>query len=170
MSIRPTPVCLYVSIGEQRLYLYSGKEHMRTFEISTSSSPPSCIENSYGTPLGLHKITDKIGTNAKIGMVFKSRKPTGKCYTEYDNPEAPQNLITTRILRLRGLEAGINQGPKCDTYKRYVYIHGTNCEKAIGRPASAGCILMRNKEVIELYEKVASGSLLLIERSTLTLS
>ena len=98
-------------------------------------------------------------------MVFISRKPTGKCYTDYEHPEEPQNLITTRILRLRGLEAGINQGPKCDTYDRYVYIHGTNREASIGRPASAGCILMRNQEVIELYEQVASGSLILIEAS-----
>ncbi len=100
----------------------------------------------------------------EIGTVFKGRKPTGKYYWDYEKTGQRNNLITTRILRLKGLETGINQGPGLDTYKRYVYIHGTNHEEVIGHPASAGCILMRNREIIELYEQVESRSLVLIEQ------
>jgi lipoprotein-anchoring transpeptidase ErfK/SrfK len=72
------------------------------------------------------------------------------------------NLITSRILWLRGLETGVNLGGGVDTYKRYVYIHGTQREDRIGEPLSAGCILMRNADVIGLYDEVRVGDLVWI--------
>ncbi len=80
------------------------------------------------------------------------------------NPEAETetNLITSRILRLRGLEAGVNLGGEVDTYDRLIYIHGTNHESRLGEPLSAGCLLMRNLDIIELFEQVRSGDLVWI--------
>src|SRR5690606_32351873 len=73
--------------------------------------------------------------------------------------ENTPNLVTTRILRLRGLEPGKNSGENCDTYDRYIYIHGTNHEDRIGTPDTAGCIVLRNAEVITLYNSTPEGSL-----------
>jgi lipoprotein-anchoring transpeptidase ErfK/SrfK len=88
--------------------------------------------------------------------------PTGKLFPEYDGEEAERNLITSRILRLRGLEPGHNAGLGCDSYDRYIYIHGTNHEERIGQPFSGGCVEMRNTEVIELFESVEGGDLVWI--------
>lgn len=135
---------------------------VREFAISTSKNPPSCVADSYGTPTGLHAIADKIGTGAPEGMVFKGRVPTGQLFGEASAEDAERSLITSRILRLRGLETGKNSGDGCDTYDRYVYIHGTNHEELIGQPASAGCVQMRNREMIELFDRVDEGDLVWI--------
>ena len=97
-------------------------------------------------------------------MVFKSRVPTGRHFSEIPSAtEADSNLITSRILWLRGLEPGVNRGGAVDTYERYVYIHGTNLESRLGEPLSSGCVLMRNLDIVELYEEVRAGDLVWIE-------
>ena len=116
-----------------------------------------------GTPHGLHAIAERIGAGQPAGTVFKSRVPTGLHFSEVPMEDAGTgNLITSRILWLRGLEAGVNSGGNVDTYKRYVYIHGTQREDRIGEALSAGCILMRNADIIELYDQVRVGDLVWI--------
>ena len=135
---------------------------VREFAVSTSKNPPSCLADSYGTPTGLHAIADPIGADAPEAMVFKGRVPTGQLYGEAPPEDAKRNLITSRILRLRGLEPGKNCGAGCDSYDRYIYIHGTNHEERIGQPFSGGCVEMLNREVIELFEQVDEGDLVWI--------
>ena len=55
----------------------------------------------------------------------------------------------SRILWLGGLEED-----NANTRERFIYIHGTKHEDKIGRPASHGCIRMRNADVIELFDLV----------------
>jgi lipoprotein-anchoring transpeptidase ErfK/SrfK len=55
----------------------------------------------------------------------------------------------SRILWLDGLEED-----NANTRERFIYIHGTKHEDKIGRPASHGCIRMRNADVIELFDLV----------------
>ena len=119
------------------------------------------MENSFGTPLGLHALADKIGDGELEGMVFKGRVAQSH-FSTFTPEEQQKNLITTRIIRMRGLEPGYNSGPGCDTYDRYVYIHGTNHEDRIGQPFSGGCIEMYNAEVIELFNLVDEGDILSI--------
>jgi hypothetical protein len=70
--------------------------------------------------LGSLEIASKIGGNAPLGTVFKSRQPTG----EILKPKAPgRDPIVTRILWLRGLERG-----NARAYSRSIYIHGTPVE------------------------------------------
>jgi lipoprotein-anchoring transpeptidase ErfK/SrfK len=96
-------------------------------------------------------------------MVFKARVPTGRHFSEIPGDEADRsNLITSRILWLRGLEPGVNRGEGVDTHDRYIYIHGTQREDMIGTPMSAGCVLMRNMDIIELYDEVRTGDLVWI--------
>ena len=115
------------------------------------------MKDSLGTPRGLHEIAERIGEGQPPGMVFKSRVPTGRHFSEFPDADTETNFITTRILWLRGLEPGVNLGGNVDTYQRYVYIHGTNHEDRIGTPQSAGCVLMRNLDVLELFEQMRVG-------------
>ena len=121
------------------------------------------MSDSLGTPTGLHAIADKEGEDEALGTVFRHRLSLGQKYWELDREEQKKNLITTRIMRLRGMEKGHNAGSGRDSYDRFIYIHGTNHEEKIGQPTSAGCIEMRNGEIVDLFNRVPSGTLVLIE-------
>lgn len=141
---------------------YRGGELVRAFVISSSLRPPANVKGSLGTPLGLHAVAEKIGHGQPPGMVFRARVPTGRHYREFSEAENRENLITTRILWLQGLEPGVNLGGEVDSHDRYIYLHGTNHEERLGTPQSAGCILMRNVEVAELFEEVRNGDMVWI--------
>ena len=159
LGIKPADRLLWVRLSNQTMQFYRTGELIRAYAVSTSLKPPSNVQDSLGTPRGLHEIAERIGGDQPAGMVFKGRQPTGKHFSEHaDNG----NLITSRILWLRGLEAGVNAGVSAigevvDTYRRYIYIHGTNREDRIGHPHSAGCMLMTNQEIIALYDEVRVG-------------
>ncbi len=157
LGIKPANQLLFVRIDVQSMQLYRGGELVRAYTVSTSLRPPSNVRGSLGTPLGLHAIAEKIGQDQPPGMVFRSRIPTGRHYNELSEEENRANFITTRILWLQGLELGANRGGDIDTHDRLIYIHGTNHEDRIGSPQSAGCILMRNVEIAELFEEVRVG-------------
>lgn len=136
--------------------------------ISTSLRPPSNVKGSLGTPRGLHAIAEKHGAGTPPGIVFKARVSTGRHFREFDPAQQTDNLITSRILWLRGLEPGVNAGTNAagevvDTYGRYVYIHGTNHEERLGTPFSGGCIEMHNLEIVALFEQVRVGDVVWIE-------
>jgi len=165
LDLSPTARFLCVSIPESKLYYFGKDGFEREYVISTSKKEPSCKENSLGTPWGMHKIADKIGEGEPLGMIFVAREPIGQCYQDCEKyPEGYENPITTRILRMKGLEEGLNQGEGCDTYDRYVYIHSTIREHLIGKPLSQGCILLKNEEIIELFNKLKEDDLVWIMR------
>lgn len=163
LGIKPGERLLTVRISTATLQFHRRGELVKSYVISTSKRPPSNIKHSMGTPRGLHEIAERIGAGQPPGMVFKSRVPTGRHFSEVLAREPDNdNFITSRILWLRGLEPGVNRGGDVDTYERYVYIHGTNHDERIGEPLSAGCVLMRNLEIVELYEDVRAGDLVWI--------
>jgi hypothetical protein len=158
LGIKPADRVLLVRIQASTLQFIRAGNIVKSYVISTSRRPPSNVVNSLGTPCGLHEIAERIGGGQPAGMVFKARVPTGMHFSEMTEEKAGSgNLVTSRILWLRGLEPGINVGGEVDTYKRYVYIHGTQREDRIGSPISAGCILMRNTDIIELFDEVRTG-------------
>jgi lipoprotein-anchoring transpeptidase ErfK/SrfK len=107
-------------------------------------------------------VAKKIGGEQPPGRVFRARQATAEiCLPEDYRGE--EDVITSRILWLRGLEPGKNSGGNVDTQDRYIYIHGTPDEARLGRPASIGCVRMRNDDVISLYDKVKVGDLVYIE-------
>ena len=163
LGIKPGERLLVVRIGTATLQFFRGGALVKSYVISTSKRPPSNVKNSLGTPRGLHEIAERIGAGQPPGMVFKARVPTGRHFSEVLAREPDNdNLITSRILWLRGLEPGVNRGGDVDTYERYVYIHGTNHDERIGEPLSSGCVLMRNLDIVELYEDVRAGDLVYI--------
>jgi hypothetical protein len=162
LSITPTNRFLVILIDKQEMALLEKGKISAVFAISTSKNPPSCLADSYGTPTGLHAVADKIGADASEGTVFKGRVSTGQVYGQVSPEDAERNLITSRILRLRGLEIGKNCGEGRDSYDRYIYIHGSNHEDRIGQPFSGGCVEMLNADVIELFDQVDEGDLIWI--------
>lgn len=163
LNVELTPDTLFVSIPQQKLFHFRNGELHKEYTVSTSKRPPSCIANSLGTPNGLHQIAQKIGEGEPEGMVFIGRRPK-VIYQEYDKPLlGMENLITSRILWLEGLEYGLNKGPGCDTFKRYIYIHASQNDHKIGTPISSGCIQLTNKDVIELFENVPENTLIWID-------
>jgi hypothetical protein len=138
-------------------------EILKEYTMSSSRKPPSCQEGSLGTPWGLHSVCEKIGYGEEIGMVFVGRKPIGDTYLTCEDAMKAKNLITTRILRLRGLEDGVNRGNGIDSYDRYIYIHGTNHEDRIGSPSSSGCLQLANQDVLQLHDLAEEGMHLWIE-------
>jgi hypothetical protein len=157
LGIKPAERLLVVRISSQTLQFYRAGALVRARPVSTSLRPPSNVKNSLGTPRGLHEIAERIGAGQPPGMVFVGRVPTGRHFSELPAAEQEKNLITTRILWFRGLEPGVNAGGDVDTHARYIYLHGTNHEDRIGTPASAGCVLLRNLDILELYEEVRAG-------------
>jgi len=152
-----------VSIARQLLGFYREETLVQSYVVSTSRRPPSNIRDSLGTPRGLHCVAEKIGAGAPPGTVFKGRVNLGKHFNELSDEENTKNLITTRILWLRGLEPGVNAGGEVDTYERYIYIHGTNHEDRLGTPSTSGCVQMSNLEIVGLFDQVRGGDHVWIE-------
>ena len=139
LGIKSAERLLAVHIATQTMQFFRGAELVRSYVISTSKRPPSNVKGSLGTPRGLHAIAERIGAGQPPGMVFSSRVPTGRHYSEVPDSDTHPNLITSRILWLHGLEPGVNQGGDVDTHARYVYIHGTNHEDRLGALALGRC-------------------------------
>ena len=132
---------------------------LATYPVSTSKFGLGDIPGSSGTPLGALEVAQKIGGGAPSGAVFKDRRQTG----EIVPPDAPgRDPIVTRILWLRGEEP-----QNALAHSRYIYIHGTPEERNIGLPVSYGCIRMRSRDVIELFEIVGTGAQVVIENAPL---
>ena len=130
-----------------------------TLPISTSKFGEGSTVNSFKTPLGNHKIKDKIGDNADLNTIFVSRINTKrKASIISEDIDSDDDHVTSRILWLDGQEEGLNKGKGVDSYNRYIYIHGTHEEGLIGLKASHGCIWMFNNEVIYLYDIVKEGT------------
>ena len=167
---------LYILIipSQQKLLLIKNYLVLQEYIISTSKYGLGNKNESFQTPIGIHKISKKIGDLCHIYTVFKGRVPLGGNLTlsELEKPinekyhkkhiKDCEDVITSRIMWLEGMEEGVNKGGNVDTYSRYIYIHGTAHEKLIGKEASHGCIRMRNDDVIELFKKVKKNTHVLI--------
>jgi len=165
-GVRFTRYALTVSVLTQRMCLFEKRAPddlfplyglNERFLVSTSAFGVGQKENSNQTPLGLHRVSRKIGGGHMIGTVFRGRVPVG--LTWQGMPEA---TIAHRILWLEGLERGKNAGGDVDSFKRYIYIHGFADEFTLGRPASHGCIHLAAKDLIRLYDMVPEGTLVWI--------
>ena len=158
LVVAPTKYVLTVSVAHQTLSLFEDGKFMNRFPCSTSRFGIGQIEGSNRTPLGLHRIAEKIGGGEPAGTVFKSREVIGHT----SQPEFADAKITTRILWLEGLEPGFNQGTNVDSHERYIYIHGTADQKTIGEPASCGCIHLADADLVALFDLLPAGALVWI--------
>ena len=160
LDIVPTEFVLTVNVSRQAAALFQDGKFLKQFPCSTSRFGIGQIEGSNCTPLGLHCIAEKIGGGEPPGTVFKSREIIGHT----SQPELADAKITTRIMWLEGLEPGFNQGTDVDSHARYIYIHGTGDQKTIGEPASHGCIHLADADLLWLFDRLPSGTLVWIEK------
>ena len=154
-----------ISVAEQQLELYDEDGGLlQQYPVSTSKHGVGNQNGSEQTPLGLHRIKEKLGGAMPVNEVFIGRVPQGNLdECKERGIDLPDDVIMSRIMWLEGMEPGRNQGGYVDSYQRYIYIHGTNHEESIGTPGSIGCIRMRNQDVVDLYRLLDIGSEVLIE-------
>lgn len=170
LEINETSRLLIVCVSTQKLILFEKETEKASYQVSTARNGIGQEVNSFQTPLGLHRIKEKIGKNTPLGAVFESRVFYGTIWypaSEQSQKDKSLDLITSRVLWLEGLEPGLNSGNNSsgvliDSYQRYIYIHGTNHEHELGSPVSRGCIRMLNTEVIALFDQVEEGDLVWI--------
>lgn len=163
-------VHIVVDTTAQTLTLYGDGENnpLKTYQVSTAKNGTGQKEGSECTPLGRHRIAQKIGADMPEGAVFVGRVFTGEvCTPELVEKNPDRDWILSRILWLEGCEEGVNRGRTadgvvCDSFSRYIYIHGTPDSEPMGVPKSHGCVRMRNADVIALYDKVDVGTPVLI--------
>ena len=156
---------VWIDLAEQSLTL---PKHNKFYVISSGKNGIGEQENSGKTPRGWHKVALKFGHSAAKNAVFKARQETGEVYNQALAAQFPErDWILSRILWLSGLEDNFNLGEGCDTFKRYIYIHGTPDSEPMGIPMSHGCIRMRNDDVIELFELIPEQALVFISEHSL---
>lgn len=166
-KLRDDESFLVQSIEEQALMVCAKGRVINRYDASTSRFGFGTREQSFKTPPGIHRIREKIGSGAPMGRIFRDRRDGG---VDWDGSTGGDNLILTRILRLEGLEEGVNRGAGVDSYERFIYIHGTNREESVGSPLSHGCIAMRNGDIVRLFDDVSEGTLVYIEPPPVTVA
>lgn len=151
---------LEIDISNQSMkVLDAAGSEISTYAVSTASNGPGQIMDSGCTPLGKHVVRAKIGEGQPVNSVFRGRRPSGEIYQQGMRDQYPgRDWILTRILWLSGVEPGFNRLGNVDTMRRYIYIHGTPDEIELGRPGSHGCVRMRNRDLLELFEMIPVGT------------
>jgi len=156
---------LHISISNQQLSLIKEGNLAKVYSVSTAKKGAGEQMGSECTPTGWHKIRAKIGDHQPLNAVFIGRRPTAEIYSPEMAREYPdRDWILSRIIWLGGLEPKKNRYGQVDSTWRYIYIHGCPDEFMLGKPESHGCIRMKNKEVIDLFNRVNTGLKVLIEQ------
>ncbi len=150
---------LRIDLGRQALEVFGADGAcIRRYAVSTAARGAGEVEGSACTPRGRHRVRAKIGAGAPAGTVFRGRRPTGECWSPAFAAAHPgRDWVLSRILWLCGEQPGMNRGGAVDSMRRYIYIHGTGDDQPMGEARSHGCIRMRNRDVIELFELVPVG-------------
>ena len=151
---------IIVSVSEQRLALIEHGQCVAEYPVSTSKFGLGDRPRSYATPLGWLEVASKVGAGAPQGAVFKGQRFTGEILRPNARGRDP---IVTRILHLRGLQTG-----NACAFNRGIYIHGTPEERKIGRPASYGCIRMRSRDVVRVFDASPVGTRIEIVRTSIS--
>ena len=144
-----------IDVPTQTLSLRDGKRLLKSYSISTAKRGLGEKNGSLQTPRGRHIVRARIGAGLPQGAVFVRRRPTGEVWSPALHEQYPgRDWILTRILWLSGCEPGKNRLGDVDTMRRYIYIHGTPDFAEMGKPGSIGCIRMRNRDIMELFDLV----------------
>lgn len=148
-----------VDLGQQKLRLHDGAQVLREYPVSTGGNGIGEINGSGCTPRGRHIVRAKIGADAPLGAAFRARRWWGDVWSPEAHAATPgRDWMLTRILWLSGTERGRNRLGCVDTFRRYIYLHGTPPVTQLGTPGSKGCIRMRNEDIIELFDLVPTGT------------
>jgi lipoprotein-anchoring transpeptidase ErfK/SrfK len=117
-----------IKLKEQRLYFHDGRKRWLRFSVST----------------GLRRATPR----GSFRVVTKVRNPDWSYRGQEADGGTPGNPLGVCWLGL-GMPRSWRGAP--------VGMHGTNMPWLIGRPASHGCIRLRNEDALALYRGVPLG-------------
>jgi len=158
-----TPLIVNIDISNQVLQVQQNLDIIFSAQVATAKNGAGERYGSEQTPRGWHLVRAKIGTGEPENRVFVGRRATNELYSEELSISYPdRDWILTRIIWLSGLELGFNRLGDVDTMRRYIYIHGCPDNAKIGEASSHGCIRMRNKDVIPLFDMLNVGTKVLI--------
>lgn len=149
---------LHISIADQTIYGFSGSELRVRLPVSTARNGVGERNGSGCTPRGAHRVRARIGEGLPCGAVLRGRRWTGEVWTAALHAQHPgRDWILTRILWLSGTEPGHNRLGEVDTFRRYIYLHGTPDSEPMGVPLSHGCVRLRNADLLQLFDLVPAG-------------
>lgn len=157
---------LHISIADQQLYGFADGVLVYRVPVSTALNGAGEESGSNCTPRGLHRVRARIGDGLPEGAVLRGRRWTGEIWSPALHEAFPgRDWILSRILWLSGCEAGRNRLNGVDSFRRYIYLHGTPDTEPMGVPRSHGCVRLRNDAVCALFERVAPGCPVRIEEA-----
>lgn len=158
---------LHISIADQMLYGFADSVLQVSVPVSTARNGVGEQNGSGCTPRGLHRVRARIGDGLPRGAVLRGRRWTGEIWSPELHARYPgRDWILSRILWLSGEEPGVNRLGPVDTFRRYIYLHGTPDSEPMGVPLSHGCVRLRNADLIDLFSRVPAGCAVYIgERS-----
>lgn len=157
---------LLISLSDQALYGFANGRLLLCLPVSTALNGAGERNGSGCTPRGRHQVRAKIGEGLPSGAVLRGRRFTGEVWTPELHARYPgRDWILTRILWLSGCEPGRNRLGEVDTFRRYIYIHGTPDTEPMGQPLSHGCIRMRNSDLVALFPRVPPHCAVQIDES-----
>ena len=149
---------IFINISSQTASLFDGCNKIKQYIISSAANGIGFEPDSNTTPIGNFSINDKIGNNSPEYMIFKGRQATGElCMPGSDLWKANHALVLTRMILLNGLNSD-----NSNTLSRFIYLHGTNRENLLGKPASNGCIRFGNNDIIDLFDRIDSQTMVII--------
>jgi hypothetical protein len=148
-----------IDIPTQRLRLWRRGALLAECPVSTARNGPGEQHGSGCTPRGRHRVRLRIGAGCPENAVFVGRRPTGEVFgPELAERFPDRDWVLTRVLWLTGVEPGRNRGGTVDTLRRFIYIHGCPDAEPMGVPRSHGCVRMRNRDLLALFERVDNGT------------
>ncbi len=157
---------LHISIADQCLYGFANRQLRVRFPVSTALKGPGECSGSNCTPRGRHQVRAKIGDGLPEGAVLRGRRWTGEVWSSALAEQFPgRDWILTRVLWLSGCEPGINRLGAVDTFRRYIYLHGTPDTEPMGVPLSHGCVRLRNADLLQLFPRVPPYCAVLIDEA-----
>jgi lipoprotein-anchoring transpeptidase ErfK/SrfK len=157
---------LHISIADQRLYGFADGQLVVRLPVSTALNGAGERSGSNCTPRGRHQVRAKIGDGLPLGAVLRGRRWTGEVWSEALDVQFPgRDWILTRILWLSGCEPGINRLGAVDTFRRYIYLHGTPDTQPMGVPLSHGCVRLRNADLLDLFPLVPPHCAVMIDEA-----
>ena len=146
---------LHISLDDQCLYGFANGQLQLRLPVSTALNGPGERNGSGCTPRGLHQVRAKIGDGLPGAAVLRGRRWTGEIWSPQLQAQFPgRDWVLTRILWLSGCEPGRNRLGDVDTFRRYIYIHGTPDSEPMGVALSHGCVRMRNSDLLALFARV----------------
>ncbi|MDE5068328.1 MAG: L,D-transpeptidase [Trichodesmium sp. St4_bin8_1] len=134
LYIKPNEtISLVIKLSDRRVYVYQNDQLKTSYPIAIG-------KEGWETPTGTHKVIQKI-PNPSWTHPF-----TGEII-----PPGPENPLGERWIGF--WTDGTN----------YIGFHGTPNEETVGQAASHGCVRMFNQDVLDLFEKVTIGTIVVVE-------